>query len=301
MKARSAKSAPHEGSVHRATSELTIMGLLYLDVTRHGIIMGADSKPIIIREGQIENVPDERDRPHVLPHFRLHGFVGFLGYIGTEVIDGKNAFDWFSNFAADHVTDNLSGFSSRLAQHLDEVWQRNELETGLWVFLSGYATGGDAKFWWLNNIGGINNSGQLVGTYRGVGRQFQIVDDLDSMLARQGITPGAKSAIFSAAPLVARYWNGYLLPPALGIFEQFRALVQALDQGQFEGFQLTNLRQYAYVAHMQMEFLKRLYKPQKAIYSGKNPPFGGKVYTYAITPEGQRHLVDHNGTFKAFR
>jgi hypothetical protein len=75
------------------------MALLVVDVFAHGVVMSADSQPVEILDGQNRIIRPEawHTRDPILQRVG-GGFVGLVGFAGTEEIEGVTTREWLRRF-----------------------------------------------------------------------------------------------------------------------------------------------------------------------------------------------------------
>jgi hypothetical protein len=124
------------------------MGVLTVDFTGFGVVMSADSHPIEALESDTRILVDptrNHTRNPILKR-RATGFAGYVGYVGTEEIEGKTTRDWLEVFGRRHAAATLAEYATALGSDLTDAWQRAGLASVLEILIAGYDNG-DVCFW----------------------------------------------------------------------------------------------------------------------------------------------------------
>jgi hypothetical protein len=258
------------------------VGLLAVDLSAHGVVMSADSQPVEILGGQnrVLAAKGRRNRNSIV--IRVGGgFVGLLGFAGTEETEGMETARWLERFSATWPDDDVGTFCHRLAETLTEVWQRDGLHSVLEILLSGEVEG-DAQFWFVRNSSGLTN-----GRHNAPAPTFATENDLDDNYIPRDARPGETKDHVLARQTYS-FFQGVLLP-ASPVFQGFGELLQALWLGQVEGFAPhASIDDVGQFARVRMEFLKRLCSEKHGIYSEKVPtPVAGQVHVYGVGRDGR--------------
>jgi hypothetical protein len=93
------------------------LGLLAVDIIAHGVVMSADSQRVEIRGGAVYPMPGSRRRNAIVVR-EGGGFVGLIGFAGTEEVEGIHTREWLAGFSALWPHDDLGAFCRRLADTL---------------------------------------------------------------------------------------------------------------------------------------------------------------------------------------
>jgi hypothetical protein len=258
------------------------VGLLAVDVTAFGVVMSADSQLVEIREGAFNvDTAGGRVRDPIIVR-EGGGFIGLVGFVGTERIEGIETRQWLDRFSTTWPDDALKTFCERLAAQLTEVWQRDGLRSILEILVTG-EIGGDLHFWYVRNSDGFRPED---GQFAAPADAFAAVDDLANYLRRDG-SPG-ESANELLHRITYSFRQGILLP-ASPVFDGFAQLLQTLWTVHAQGFApLGSLDDVGHFARMRMEFLKRLCTAKYGIYrEGVATPIGGVVHVYGVDIGGR--------------
>jgi hypothetical protein len=258
------------------------VGLLAVDVTAHGAVMSADSQRVEIREGAFTvGTAGGRVRDPIIVRVG-GGFVGLVGFVGTERVEGITMRQWLDRFSTAWPDDDLATFCERLAEELTDVWAREGLDSILEILVTG-ETEGHTRFWYVRNSSGFRPED---GQFNAPAGSFAAVDDLANYLARDGY-PG--ESVSDLLRRVAYSFRQGVLVPASPVFDGFAQLLQTLWTGQVQGFApLASLDDVGHFARMRMEFLKRLATAKYGVYEeGAPTPIGGVVYVYGVGNDGR--------------
>lgn len=258
------------------------MGLLAVDVTAHGVVMSADSQPVEILDGEnrVDTTPGRRTRNPIIRRVG-GGFVGLVGFVGTEQVDGHDTARWLSRFARDSPTDDVSTFCNRLADALSEVWKRERLRSVLEILVAGEVSS-DLQFWFVRNSQGLRSDG----TFNAPADEFVTQDELANYVLNDGQSGETKDDVLQRVTYSIR--QGILLP-ASPVFDGFSNLMRAIWAGNVEGFTpLASLDDVGYFVRVRMEFLKRLCSTTHGIHNEGTPsPIGGDVHVYGVGRDGR--------------
>lgn len=265
------------------------MGLLFLDITAQGVIMGCDSRDVVLVEGdfQLPPQPGSRRKNRIIS-FEVKGFVGYLGYVGTEVIGAREAKQWFKHAVADLKDLSPAEFCQTLAERLTAEWTTYSLQSGLWVFVAGYE-GPEARFWFVNNIDGQEPQR---GLYVGIRSRFEAVNDLDENYIRPRLVNG-KTKDDVLGETIFNFRNGVIFP-FVAVYDAFNEVLKRLHAGEPGFARLNTLDKLAFIGRQRLEFVKRLYSEKHGIYNGPESPIGGDVFVLAMDPAGRRWRCDKN-------
>jgi hypothetical protein len=257
------------------------MGVLSADITPLGVVMTGDSQPVVLRESAYEILQTRgvRQRPCLMQHAGA-GFTVVLGFVGTERIGGVDALAWLRRFAAANGFLDLDAFCDALCAALTVEWVRHGYDTVLWVFIAG-ASEGLPLFRAVRNCGPDMDASLL---YTKVGRSFVWHNDLANHITQYG-RPG-ETLMQTLGHTQALYRNGVLLP-AIGVVDSFRAILNALIAGGYEGFApIDSLSSYSAIVKMREEFVKRLFDRDKGVYMAAARPVAGTVYVWRVELDG---------------
>jgi hypothetical protein len=259
------------------------MGFLAVDVSAFGVVMSADSQRVDISDGKnqvIKSRGTERRNPIVV---RVGGgFVGLVGFAGTEAIQGLETAEWLRRFITDTSGDDVATFCGRLGKRLTEIWLDDGLKTVMEILVSG-EVGGDVQFWYVRNSAGL----RLNGFHNASADKFAVVNELDDGYIPKDSQPGeAKADVLRRLMYSIR--QGVLLP-ASPVFDGFANLMGTLYGGQVAGFDpMSSLDDVGQYARVRMEFLKRLCSSKHGIYAPHaDSPVGGDVHVYGVTVSGE--------------
>jgi len=255
------------------------MGVLTVDLTGFGVVMSADSDPIQALDGTTRILVDPKRNHTRNPILKREagGFAGYVGYVGTEEIEGRTTRDWLETFGRRHATETLAEYAAALGGDLTDVWQRTGLTSVLEILIAGYDNG-DVCFWFVRNSNGLNDGD---GTYRAPKAVFDAANDLDDNIVRQS---GEAKEDYLRTHLLS-FRQGALYP-ASRIFDLFRDILGELFAAQIPGFapvaSVDDLRPFA---RQRLEFIKRLYDMKHGIYRAPVAPIGGKVHVVGVAPD----------------
>ncbi len=225
------------------------MGLLAVDVTAFGVVMSADSQLVEISDGQ-SRVPYSRGRQKRDPIIMRvgGGFVGLIGYAGTEVIESLPTSEWIRRFSVAWTNDGIATFCDRLGAQLTSVWQQAGLTSVLEILVSGEVSG-DVQFWYVRNSAGI----RLDGLHNAPAAQFRVENDLDRNYIPNDAQPGEDKAAVLGRQMYS-FRQGVLLP-ASPVFDGFAQLMGLLYGSGVPGFSpLASLDDVGHYARVRMEF-----------------------------------------------
>lgn len=245
--------------------------------------MSSDSQDIVLIEGGYDILPmGVRWEKNKIERLRGKEFAALVGYVGTEEIGGLETSMWFKAFIAAHVDDTMAAFCHALAGELSGAWLEHQLDTCLWVFITGYDD--EARFWYVVNLPSDGAIDPTTLAYRAMSRAFRAVCDLDDNYLPNATQPGeSKQAVLRRTLWYFR--NGVLLPAA-AVSDTYTQVVRQLVFAQIPGFpKVETLETYAYLARQRMEFVKRLYQQDHGLYEAKEAPIAGGVYVYSIEPD----------------
>lgn len=261
------------------------VGLLAVDVSRFGAVMSADSQPVELldRETRVfQAAAGGRCTRNPILICDAHGFAGFTGFVGTEIIDQTPTRDWLAAFGKRHAGQNLSSYARTLGRELTHEWRRLGLASILEILISGVEDG-EVRFWFVRNSQGLHDDDW---TYRAPRAEFRVVDDLDGRYMPQDLRPGQTKEDLLQTRMYS-FRQGALLPAAQ-VFDAFGGILTTIYAHQVEGFEpIGSLDDLAYFARQRMEFLKRLYSDKHGIYRKSDAPLGGDVHVFGVTREGE--------------
>jgi hypothetical protein len=275
------------------------MGVLAVDLTAHGVVMSADSQPVEIVEGEnrIDDSAGRRVRNPIIQR-TAGGFVGLVGFAGTERVEGVRTADWLRRFDGQTSNDDLESFCKRLAETLSDVWQRDGLTSVLEILVAGEIDG-EAQFWFVRNSQGLRADG----THHAASATFTPQDDLAAYLALDGRPGEGKTDLVTRRPRPYSFWQGVLVPSSL-VFDAFSALLSTLVVGGVTGFDpIESLDHVGQFARVRMEFLKRLCSPKHGIYNTSTPtPIDGDIHVYGVGLDGRIcEYMKHSNQVKTHR
>jgi hypothetical protein len=259
------------------------MGLLAVDVTAHGVVMSADSQPVEIRAGdnRVDSSADRRTRNPIVVR-AAGGFVGLVGFAGTEHVEGIPTARWLRRFDQQSPNDDVGTFCRRLADALTNVWQSERLDSVLEILVTGEISG-DVQFWYVRNSQGLRDSDWR---HHAPTRTFKTANDLDAKIRRDGQPGESKENVLGR--ITYSFRQGVLLPGA-PVFSAFSELLRTMWIGNVEGFApLASLDDVGQYACVRMEFLKRLCSEKHGIFAkGVPSPVGGDVHVYGVGRDGR--------------
>lgn len=273
------------------------IGLLAVDVSGFGVVMSADSRPVELLDGEnrvLAGGPRIRD-PILIREGG--GFRGFIGYVGTEAIDGQTMRHWLSAFGTAHTDETLAAYADAHAEALTKEWQRLGLSSVLEIFISGVEEG-KVRFWYVRNSEGLYDRDL---TFKQPTSEFRAVDDLDGNYMPRDLSAGQTKEQLLETRLYS-FRQGVLLPAA-PVFDAFGTILGTIYAHGVDGFEpVASLDDLAYFARQRMEFLKRLYSDKHGIYKKSPPPLGGAVHVRGVTLEGEiREYPKQRGQVKTLR
>ena len=258
------------------------VALLAVDVTQWGVVMSADSQQVEIRGGENRTVstPGWQARDPILPRVG-GGFVGLVGFAGTEEVESLVTAEWLRQFVSHTSTDDVESFCRRLGARLTDVWRDGQLETVLEILVAG-EVGGDVQFWYVRNSAGLRADG----FHNPPAEQFAVENDLDRNYVPKDTRPGESKDQLLAR--VAYSFRQGVLVPASPVFDGFTSVLTTLYVHHLAGFvPVASLDDVGQFARVRMEFLKRLCTSSYGIYAeGVPTPIGGVVHVYGVGRDG---------------
>jgi hypothetical protein len=269
------------------------VGLLAVDVTAFGVVMSADSQPVEIvgDESRVIAVSGRQRRTPIVVRVG-GGFVGLVGYAGTEEIEGAPTTTWLDRFSADRPDADLRTFCDRLAETLSGIWHRDGRNSVLEILVAGEIEG-DLQFWFVRNTRVVGDT------------TFNAVNDLDINYIPVHRVPGeTKDHVLRRVMFSFR--QGVLLP-ASPVFDAFSRVLGVIYAGNVEGFEpLASLDDLGHYARVRMEFLKRLCSADHGIFKvGTLPPVAGDVHVLGVGRDGRiaeyRKLRQHTRSLRVGR
>lgn len=260
------------------------MGLLAVDVTSHGVVMSADSQPVEIIGGtnRVLAVDGQQIRRPIVVRVG-GGFVGLVGYAGTEQIEGVQTTQWLRRFSAAWPDDDVKTFCDRLAETLTGVWRRDGPESVLEILVTGEVRG-DVQFWYVRNSRGLRGADWK---HEPPGVEFDSVNDLDdNYVPRDAVLGETKHELLQR--VLYSFRQGVLLPAA-PVFDGFSSILGAIYAGRVEGIApLASLDDVGYYARVRMEFLKRLCSAKHGIFDESTAaPVAGEVHVLGVGRDGR--------------
>jgi hypothetical protein len=245
--------------------------------------MSADSHHVEITGGNVRVVPMKgvRSRNPIVQR-SAGGFVGLIGSVGTESIEGIPTARWIERFSAQHPHDGVGAFCNRLASTLTSIWALTGAPAVLEILLAGEIRG-DLQFWYVRNSDGLDNAW----THKAPARKFTAENDLDANYVPSDRRPGeSKDALLDR--VLYSFRQGVLVPAA-PVFDAFAGLMHGIYASRTPGFAPMNeLDDLGHYARVRMEFLKRLCTDKYGIYSpGVPSPIGGDVHVLGVSPKGE--------------
>jgi hypothetical protein len=256
---------------------------LAVDVIEHGVVMSADSQRAEIRGGQNVVLAHEGRRARNPIIVRTGGgFIGLVGSVGTEEIEGVETAEWLRRFSAAWPDDDVSSFCERLGRALTEVWRRDAIPSVLEILVTG-ESGGELQFWFVRNSQGLNNADW---THRPPADRFVTKNDLAAYIANDALPGEAQGDVLRR--MTYSFRQGVLLPAA-PVFEGFGVILNTLHRGGVPGFPpIASLDDLGHFARVRMEFLKRLCTAKYGIFAEGTPtPIGGTVFVYGVDRDGR--------------
>ncbi len=259
------------------------MALLALDVSTHGIVMSADSQPVEIRGGEnrvVAKTGRQTRNPIVLR--AAGGFVGLVGFAGTEQLEGIATREWLQAFSDSHPHDDIKAFCDGLAAALTDMWRRDQLASVLEILVAGNVES-DVQFWYVRNSDGLIDA---TWKHHPPSEGFAAVNDLDRNYVPKHALPGeSKNDMLERMMLSIR--QGVLLPAA-PVFDAYAQLLGAIYAGNVEGFApLASIDDVGHYARVRMEFLKRLCTSKYGIYDENVPTLiAGDVHVFGVGRDG---------------
>jgi len=262
------------------------MGLLAVDVSMHGVVMSADSQPVEILGGEnrVLATTGRQNRDPIVMRSG-GGFVGLVGFAGTEVVENMETAAWLRRFSAEWPDDDIGTFCDRLAATLTDVWQRDRLPSILELLLTGEVNG-DVQFWFVRNSQGLRDADW---THEPPADVFVTKNDLDhptdGYIQRDRAAGETKDDVLQRVTYSFR--QGVLVPGA-AVFTGFSAILGSMYQGRVAGFApIASLDGLGHFARVRMEFLKRLCTAKYGIYDeNTSTPIGGEVHVYGVGRDG---------------
>jgi len=264
------------------------MGLLFLDITPKGIIMGSDSNDVIIYNNRLR-VPKKHQNKEKIVKIKIAKFKGLLGYVGTEKIGKTEMRGWLEAFGHRNKGLKLVDYCEKLAIELSNEWDKHRLKSGLWIFIAGYEDI-EERFYYINNIGHLDTS---TGLYSQISKNFKAVDDLD----RNYINPMLVNGLTKKDVIKGTIFNfrkGAIVPFAQ-IYGKFDEILKILISTGDVGFKKINkLEKYSFIARQRLEFIKRLYSKKHGIYRKEDSAIGKEVSVYSIDKKGTIYKCSKN-------
>jgi hypothetical protein len=152
-------------------------------------VMSADSQPVEILEGgiRVDDSAQRRARNPIIQR-TAGGFVGLVGFAGTERVEGVSTSDWLRRFDRQTPNDELESFCKRLAEALSDVWRRDGQTSVLEILVTGEIDG-EVQFWFVRNSQGLRADG----THEAAADTFTGQDELNAYLKLDGV-PGEGKA-----------------------------------------------------------------------------------------------------------
>lgn len=245
--------------------------------------MSADSQRVEILEGEdrVDTSAEDRTRDPIIVRVG-GGFVGLVGFVGTEQVEGVDTAAWLRRFEQGSPRDDVGEFCHRLAEALSQVWQREGLRSVLEVLVPGEVSG-DLQFWFVRNSQGFEPTD---GRFYAPADLFVTQDELANYTRDARESGLTKDQVLERVTYSIR--QGVLLP-ASPVFDGFSQLMQTIWTGNVEGFTpLASLNDVAYFVRVRMEFLKRLCSSKHGIYDEGTPsPIDGDVHVYGVGRDGR--------------
>jgi hypothetical protein len=240
------------------------VGVITCDITGLGVVVTVDSQPTIIRERQVDVASAPLDRARLIDRVSPD-FSGYVTFVGTEEIGGTQTGRFLARHSASHPDAPLADYLAMLADDLSQAWKRHGLDTGLYIHAQG-ASGGAPVFHIVNNIGGMEGL-----DYVDIGTGFRAVNEFDDNIIPQWERwPGeGKSAVLARTTGYLRNGSlvGYVDP-----FDDFNGLMSKLYDGRYDGFtRFSRIEAYAALVRMRAEFITRVFKPAKGLFTGQQP------------------------------
>jgi hypothetical protein len=195
------------------------VGLLAVDVTSFGVVMSADSQPVEILGGSTLALPTagRRSWKHLMVRTG-GGFVGLVGYVGTEQIGSTPTYDWLRDFSRAETNASVGPYCERLAIALTEAWRDHRLLSVLEILIAG-VEGGDVQFWYVRNSQGLRADGM----HEDASTQFAWANDLDQNYIPRDAAPGqSKDDVLRERMYSFRQG---LLMPASTVFDTFAGIM----------------------------------------------------------------------------
>jgi hypothetical protein len=208
------------------------MGLLAVDVSAFGVVMSADSQPVELLDGQTRVLAQTGQRLTRNPILICDGggFIGLIGFVGTERIGPKTTRDWLTSFGTHHANESLAEYGGVLGEALTEEWSRHRLASILEILISGVEDG-EVRFWFVRNSQGLHDHDW---TYRSPSSEFQVVNDLDDNYMPRDLQPGQTKQQLLQARLYS-FRQGVLLPAA-PVFDAFTTILGMIYSHGVDGF-----------------------------------------------------------------
>ncbi|MGH9813190.1 MAG: hypothetical protein ACRD4T_08650, partial [Candidatus Acidiferrales bacterium] len=267
------------------------MGLLFVDVGPRGIVIGSDSQDVILYNNRYRIRSSSSFRKDKVLQLQLPKFGGFLGYIGTENIGQESMRNWLDRFVNANSATKLDSFCNALAQSLSREWQKRNLKSGLWVFVTGYENR-KPRFWFVNNIDSMDLK---TGLYFGIRGNFKAVNDLEENYIKPRLQQGmSRKKLLKGT--IFHFRNGVIFPFAQ-VYTEFNRILESLAHGPDRGFgRIRTLRRFAFAARQRLELVKRLYSKKHGLYQKTESPIEGEVNIYCISSTCQAFKV-HKESF----
>ncbi len=259
------------------------MALLAVDVSAHGVVMSADSQPVEIRGGENRVVATRgRQKRNPIVIRCGGGFVGVVGFVGTEELEGVATREWLQAFSDVRPGDEVQAFCDGLAAALTDVWRRDQRASVLEILVAGEVAG-DVQFWYVRNSDGLIDA---TWKHHPPSEQFASVNDLDTNYVPNHAASGEpKDDLLER--MMFSFRQGVLLPAA-PVFDAYAQLLDTIYAGNVEGFApLASLDDVGHYARVRMEFLKRLCTAKYGIHGENVPtPIAGDVHVVGVGRDG---------------
>lgn len=258
------------------------MGVLAVDITVHGVVMSADSQRIQILGGENRVESGDRRRNPIVVRTG-GGFVGLVGFAGTERIDSIETAEWLRRFGSEWPEDDLATFCNRLAVTLTDAWQQTAAASVLEILVAGEVAG-DVQFWYVRNSTGLRDADWK---HEDPEDTFICEPDLDKNYISQDRQQGETKEDVLRRTMYS-FRQGVLLPAA-PVFDAFGEVMGNVAARRVEGFApLASLDEVGHFARVRMEFLKRLCTAKYGIYATDTPtPIGGVVHVFGVGRNGE--------------
>jgi hypothetical protein len=260
------------------------VGILAVDVTAHGVVMSADSQRVQILGGEnrVQVTPGQRSRLPIVERLG-GGFVGLVGFAGTEEIEEKKTAQWLRAFSAAHPEDDIADFCVGLAEDLTRAWNAEGLSSILEILVTGEVSG-DVRFWYVRNSDGLRTTDWK---HYDPLPEFHAENDLDmNYIPRDSVMGETKDELLRRAMYSFR--QGVVIP-AGPVFDAVGEIMESIYARKIEGFApLSSLDDLGHYARVRMEFLKRLCSADYGIYDPQTPtPVDGVVHVRGVSRRGE--------------